>query len=210
MAELKLAQESSKLKYDVHRAPAPTFNMWDMVMLLCWNIRMMWPSEKFDYQKLGPFKVISWVGNNAYRLELPETLSRLHLIFNINLLEPYTLPSSFPDRLQKTSPVPNVVLERGNILKLKDVLDVQKISHQFDYLVEFLNKPMLEHQQTLVRLLGAPEHQEHWEHWDSISPSRNDQQCHSLVRSCQESHDLSGALPPFQEWLEVLDLPDCI
>ena len=66
------------------------------------------------------------------------------------------------------------------------------------------------HQQTFIRLLGAPEHQEHWEHWESISLSRNDQQCHFLVRSCQESHDLSGASPPFQEWLEVLDLPDCI
>src|SRR6266436_9716116 len=60
------------------------------------------------------------------------------------------------------------------------------------------------HQQTLLRLLGAPEH------WDSIGPSRSDQQCHFLVRSSQESHDLSGASSPFQEWLEVLDLPDCI
>src|SRR6266436_1555715 len=34
--------------------------------------------------------------------------------------------------------------------------------------------------------------------WDSIGPSRNDQKCHFLVRSSQESHDLSG---PFHEWL---------
>src|SRR5258707_11352520 len=73
----------------------------------------------------------------------------------------------------------------------------------------FQHHPVLikHHQQTLLRLLGAPEHQEHWEHWDSIGPSRNDQQCPFLVRSSQESRDLSGASPPFQE---VLDLPDCI
>ncbi len=34
-----------------------------------------------------------------------------------------------------------MILEGGNVLKLKDVLDVQKIGHQFDYLVEFLDKP---------------------------------------------------------------------
>src|SRR5260221_10258896 len=54
----------------------------------------------------------------------------------------------------------------------------------------------LVHQQTLLRLLGAPEHWEHWEHWDSIGSSRSDQQCHFLVGSSQESHDLSGASSP--------------
>ncbi len=102
----KLAQESAKLKYDVHQTPVPTFNMGDLVMLSHWNIKTMWPSEKFDYQKLGPFKVINKVGNNAYQLELPKMLSRLHPVFNINLLEPYTLPSSFLNHLQQTGPAP--------------------------------------------------------------------------------------------------------
>jgi len=62
----------------------------------------------------------------------------------------------------------------------------------------------------LLRLLGAPEHQEHWEHWDSIGPSRNDQQCHFLVRSSQESHDVSGAHHLSRSGWEVSDLPDCI
>src|SRR5260221_7722457 len=48
---------------------------------------------------------------------------------------------------------------------------------------------------------------EHQECWDSIGSSRNDQQCHFLVRSSQESHDLSGASPPFQEWLGGLGSP---
>ena len=142
MAKLKLVQESAKLKYDTHRAVAPTFDMGDLVMLSCWNIKTTWPSDKFDYRKLGPFKVVNQVGNNAYQLELTEMLSRLHPVFNINLLEPYTPPSSFPNHLHQTGPVPEVVLEGGNILKLKDVLDVRKIGCQFDYLVEFLDKPI--------------------------------------------------------------------
>ena len=59
----------------------------------------------------------------------------------------------------------------------------------------------LPHQQTSLRLLGAPEHQEHWEHWENIGPSRSDQEYRFLLRSTQENHDLSGALPPFQAWL---------
>jgi len=123
-AELKLAQETAKLKYDVHRAPAPSFNI-----------------DKFDYRKLGPFKVVKRVGNNAYQLELPDSLSRLHPVFNINLLEPYTPPSTFPNRVQQPSSVPEVILEGGNLLKLKDIADVRKVGRRFDYLVEFLDKP---------------------------------------------------------------------
>src|SRR5258707_13327071 len=63
----------------------------------------------------------------------------------------------------------------------------------------FQHHPVLikHHQQTLLRLLGAPEHQEHWEHWDSIGPSRNDQQCPfwsgatRKVMTCLEHHHLS-------------------
>src|SRR5258708_6000126 len=116
--------------------------MGDLVMLSHQNIKTTRLSDKFDYRKFGPFKVVNRVGNNAYRLELPEMLSRLHPVFNINLLEPYTPPSSFLNCLHQAGPVPEVVLEGGNILKLKDVLDIRKIGCQFDYLVEFLDKPI--------------------------------------------------------------------
>src|SRR6266436_8524526 len=102
------------------------FNNSNLVMLSCRNIRTTRLSNKFDYWKLGPFKVINWIGNNAYRLELPESLSHLHPVFNINLLKPYTPPSLLPDHVQQLAPVPEVVLEAENILKLKNVADVQK------------------------------------------------------------------------------------
>ncbi len=90
---------------------------------------------------MGPFKVIDHIGNNAYRLELPIGLSRLHPVFNISLLKPYTPPAAFPNRIQLPVSIPEVVLEGGNILKLKDIADVQKVGRCFDYLVEFLDKP---------------------------------------------------------------------
>src|SRR6266436_8800656 len=120
------------------------FNNSNLVMLSHRNIRTTHPSNKFDYWKLGPFKVINWIGNNAYWLELPESLSHLHPIFNINLLEPYTPPSSFSDCVQQLDPILEVVLETENALKLKEIMDVQKVGCHFDYLAEFLDKPVSE------------------------------------------------------------------
>ena len=117
------------------------FNSGDLVMLSHQNIKTTCPSNKFDYWKLGPFKVINQISNNTYQLELPESLSRLHPVFNINLLEPYTLPLTFPDCIQQCDPVPEVVLETENVLKVKEIADVRKVGCHFDYLVEFLNKP---------------------------------------------------------------------
>ena len=74
-AELKLAQESTKLKFNSHRSPAPTFAPGDLVMLSHWNIKMTCPSDRFDYRKIGPFKVLKVIGTNAYHLDLPPSLS---------------------------------------------------------------------------------------------------------------------------------------
>ncbi len=58
-AKLKLAQETAKLKYDHYQAPAPTFNIGDLVMLSHQNIKMMHPSDEFDYWKLGHSRLLT-------------------------------------------------------------------------------------------------------------------------------------------------------
>ena len=67
------------------------------------------------------------VGNNTYQLELPAMLGRLHPVFNISLLKPYIPPSTFSDHLQSSGTIPEVLLEDGNVLQLKEILDVQKV-----------------------------------------------------------------------------------
>ena len=64
-----------------------------------------------------------------------------YTVFNINLLKPYTPPSTFSNHIQDPVSIPEVVLEGSNVLKLKDIADVQKVGRHFDYLVEFLDKP---------------------------------------------------------------------
>jgi len=89
------------------------------------------------YQNYSSFRQVR-------RLELPPALSRLHAVFNVNLLEPYFPPSVVPDRLQPSAAIPEIVLEEGIDLNVKGILDVRKIGRRFDYLLDFLDKPISE------------------------------------------------------------------
>ena len=66
-------------------------------------------------------------------------------MFNVNLLEPYIPPTTFPFCFVNGSTLSDVQLEGENILNIKDFLDVQKVGHHFDYLVDFLDKDLSEH-----------------------------------------------------------------
>ena len=48
------------------------------------------PSRKLDYRKLGPFMISQVINEQAYQLELPETM-HIHPVFHVSLLEPYFL-----------------------------------------------------------------------------------------------------------------------
>ena len=137
-AELQHAQDIAKSKYDVHRSSPPSFAAGDLVMLLRRNLRTTRPTQKLDFRKLGPFKVIKKLSANVYQLDLPPSMSRLHPVFNINLLEPYISPSSFPGRNDSSSsPIPIVDDSSSPGIPISAVLDVRRIGRRFDYLVDF-------------------------------------------------------------------------
>src|SRR5260370_3165326 len=108
-------------------------------MLSCCNIKTPQPSNKFDYHKIGPFKILNAVGSNAYWLQLPVALSHLHPVFNVNLLEPY-IQSVLPDHLQPIIPISDVILEGENKLNIKQILDVRKTGHCLNYLLDYVDK----------------------------------------------------------------------
>jgi hypothetical protein len=63
------------------------------VLLWAKNITTRRPLKKFDARYLGPFLVSKRIGKLAYRLDLPLSMSWLHPVFNVLLLEPwYELP----------------------------------------------------------------------------------------------------------------------
>src|SRR5258708_15103743 len=128
-SELELAQNAAKRHYDAKRAPSPVFRTGEYVMLLQCSLQSNHPSGKLDYQKIGPFKILYRVGKNVYWLILPTSLSRLHPVFNVNLLEQYIAPTRYKGRLELSHPAANLglALEGENLLKFKKIIDVRKI-----------------------------------------------------------------------------------
>lgn len=106
-AEMAFAQASHKEFSDKHRLPSPRYKVGEKVWLLRKNIKTKRPSDKLDYKRIGPYKVLRAIGNKAYELEL-EPHNRIHNVFHSSLLEPYT-KSKFVGRKQQ--PRPQVVVE---------------------------------------------------------------------------------------------------
>ena len=82
LKEAKVALAKSKddmVKcYGQKRTPAPNYQPGDRVYLDASDIQTTRPSKKLSHQRLGPFCVIKKVGNGAYQLRLPPSMSRLH------------------------------------------------------------------------------------------------------------------------------------
>ncbi|EKG09077.1 Chromo domain/shadow [Macrophomina phaseolina MS6] len=71
------------------------FNIGQPVLLSARNIRTKRPCKKLDNRYLGPFRILEKIGPQAYRLDLPQSMSRLHNVFNVALLEAYTARPGF-------------------------------------------------------------------------------------------------------------------
>nr|GEU89089.1 putative reverse transcriptase domain-containing protein [Tanacetum cinerariifolium] len=86
---IQAARDRQKSYADVRRKPLE-FQVGDRVMLkvspwkgvVCFGKR-----GKLNPRYIGPFKVLAKVGTVAYRLELPEQLSRLHSTFHVSSLK---------------------------------------------------------------------------------------------------------------------------
>ena len=111
LKEVKVALTKSKddmtKYYDQKRTPAPDYQprdkvyldtsdiqrdkvyldasdiQRDKVYLDASDIQMTRPSKKLSHQRLGPFPVVRKVGNGTYQLQLPPSMSQLHLVFNV-------------------------------------------------------------------------------------------------------------------------------
>ena len=130
-AELAHSDEQMATYYNHKQSSPPEYSPGDLVLLLRRNIKITRPSNKLDYHYLGPFKIC---GRSVYLLKLPSSLSRLHPVFNVDLLEPYTSPSTIDGRL--SPPTPHVQIRHDQHNK---VLDVRKLGRCFKYFVKWEN-----------------------------------------------------------------------
>ena len=105
MLEAKAALSKSKHKmakyYDQRWTPAPNYQPGDRVYLDASDIHTTRPSQKLSHKRLGQFTIIRKVGNDAYQLCLPPSMSRLHPVFNVIKLTP-----ALEDPIQRQCPQP--------------------------------------------------------------------------------------------------------
>ena len=87
-AALAKSKDNMMKYYDQKRTPAPDYQPGDRVYLNTSDIQTTRPSKKLSHQRLGPFRIIKKVGNGAYQLQLPPSMSRLHPVFNVVKLTP--------------------------------------------------------------------------------------------------------------------------
>lgn len=86
---IKSAQEIQERYYNQHVLTQPSFAPGDRVWLVRTNIKTTRPSAKLDNLKIGPFEIVKLVGTRSYELKLPASMSRIHPVFHVSLLERY-------------------------------------------------------------------------------------------------------------------------
>ena len=80
---LTKAKEDMAQYYNQRRFLAPEYHIGDKLYLDASDIRTTRPSQKLGHRYLGPFTVTQRVSQNAYRLRLLASMSRLHPVFNV-------------------------------------------------------------------------------------------------------------------------------
>ena len=77
--------------YHQHHLTAPKFSVGDKVWLLQRSIKTTQPSDRLDYKKIEPYKILRKHSKASYLLKLPPSLKQLHPVFHVSLLEPVLL-----------------------------------------------------------------------------------------------------------------------
>jgi len=150
-AALTKSKDDMSRYYDQKRTRAPEYNPGDRVYLDASDIQTTGPSKKLSHRHLGPFTIERRAGNNAYRLRLPQSMKRLHPVFNVVKLTP-ALPDPIDGRRLPPPPLPEIV-DGEEEWVVEEILDSKMMNRKLRYLVKWKD-------------FGA-EHNS-WEPWDIV------------------------------------------
>ena len=135
-AELQKSHDRQRRTADRHRQDQQ-HEVGDRVLLSTANLPV--PQNltcKLTKLYEGPFVVESRIGENVYRLTLPEAV-KLHPVFNVSQLRPYYDPSGmFPERT--ADPSPPVVVDGEDEYEVEAVIGHRDTSAGRQYLVKWV------------------------------------------------------------------------
>ncbi len=141
--QIALAQSRMEEQANKSRKPAPNYQPKDMVWLNLKNITTQRPSKKLD-DKWARCEVIRRIGNNAYELQLPKGMERLHNVFHTSLLR---LDPNDPLPRQQNSEQPPVIMsdessgEAYEEWEVEEILDSKMMAYgRLVYRVKWLNR----------------------------------------------------------------------
>ena len=161
---IRIAQETQSRYYDQKHKPIE-FSVGDKVLLRIGHLQIpsnvLRRSRKLQERFIGPFTILKCIGKNAYKLELPKHLSRLHPVFSVAYLRPYIDPrENFPERPIDERPPPELV-DNYYEYEVESILDSRQITRFKQRLTLYL-----------VKWKGFPLSEATWEpaeHLDSAS-----------------------------------------
>ena len=135
------AQQAQKRYADERRTDA-SFSVGDKVLLSTEHIKTTRPSKKLDFRRAGPFKITAKIGSVAYRLDLPDSMSALHPVFHISLLEPYNDPANGSTLPRSDPPPPPDIINDKLEYTVEQVLDRRRYRNQLQYLIKWQGYPL--------------------------------------------------------------------
>ena len=114
------------------------------------------PSKKLAPRQYGPFKVIQKVSPVAYRLQLPQSMSKMHNVFHIDLLILYVETQAYGQSYLQ--PPPDII-DGKEEYEVEEIVSDRKTgcSHKQQYLVRWKGYPASENSWVDAVDLNAPE-----------------------------------------------------
>jgi hypothetical protein len=125
-------------RWERAEAPQPNFDSVEEdepCPLNASNISTFCPSKKLDWKRLGTYKVVKRIGLQAYQLDLPPTMRRLHNVFHVSLLD-RVRPTSLAPHLPPAPPA-LYVKDDQEYFEIEDILDFHRDCRRLKYLIKW-------------------------------------------------------------------------
>ena len=136
--------KANQEKYANQKRQPLTFQEGDLVLLSSAHIhpslRSVKTSKKLTPRFIGPFTIVQRISETSYKLNLPESF-KMHPVFHVSLLKPYTEPSTYPGRPPILPSPPSIIVENEEEYEVERILNHRNRRNRKEYLVKWKGYP---------------------------------------------------------------------